>query len=391
MVSLPIVRLGGVPIVSGVDLAGKMLWDDRARFVATVAGVAFSVMLVLVQLGIFLGMLENASVTVERPDADLWVTARSTPNVDFANTYPAGYIHRVRSVPGVERADNLIVWFVTVAQPSGAKEAVLIYAMEDFTRWRLPWEVLAGDPADLRRGQYVFLDESARRRFGPFAIGEYREFLGRRLKIIGVTAGARSFTTNPIAFVDFRLAQSLYPDELRGRTTYTLVRLTPGCNREAVSAEIRRRLPHNDVYTREDWAARCRRYWVVNTGLGMSMTMTVFLGGLVGVVMVAQTLYASTVEHYKEFATVKAIGGSNADVYRVLVKQAAIAAVVGFAVGMVLARAVRPLMALLELKVILTSSADAYVFAGTFGLCLSASVLSFHKVARLDPAVVFRD
>src|SRR4051794_4774241 len=75
-----------------VDLAGKMLWDDRPRFLATAAGVGFSVMLVLVQTGIFLGMLENASVTIERPDADLWVTARGAPNVDFANTFPAGYV-----------------------------------------------------------------------------------------------------------------------------------------------------------------------------------------------------------------------------------------------------------------------------------------------------------
>jgi putative ABC transport system permease protein len=82
-----------------VDLAVKMLLDDRTRFATTAAGVGFSVMLVLVRLGIFLGMLENASVTVERPDAALWVTARSTPNVDFANTFPAGYVHRVRSVP----------------------------------------------------------------------------------------------------------------------------------------------------------------------------------------------------------------------------------------------------------------------------------------------------
>jgi putative ABC transport system permease protein len=374
-----------------VDLAVKMLLDDRTRFAATAAGVGFSVTLVLVQLGIFLGMLESASVTVERPDADLWITARNTPNVDFANTFPAGYVHRVRSVPGVERADNLIVWFVTVALPSGAKESVLIYALEDFTRWRLPWRVLAGDLADLRRGRYVFLDESARRRFGTFAVGDYREFLGRRLKIIGVTAEAKSFTTNPIAFLDLELAQALYPDELRGRTTYTLVRLAPGADREAVRAEIRRRLPYNDVHTRDEWADRCRRYWVENTGLGLSMFMTVFLGALVGVVMVAQTLYAAAVEHHKEFATIKAIGGSNSDVYAVLARQAVIAALTGYAAGAVLARAARPALALMGLKVILTPSSDAFVFAGTLALCLVASLLSFRKVAGLDPAAVFRE
>ena len=48
------------------------------------------------------------------------------------------------------------------------------------------------------------------------------------------------------------------------------------------------------------------------------MYLTVFLGCLVGVVVVAQTLYTSTMEHLKEFGTVKAIGGGNLDIYRIL-------------------------------------------------------------------------
>src|SRR4051812_29448844 len=114
-----------------IDLALKLALDDKTRFLITVSGVSFSVMLVVVQVGIFLGMLDNASVTITQSDADLWVTARNTPNVDFANTFPETYVHRVRSVPGVGRADNLIVWFVTVALPDGSKESVILYALED--------------------------------------------------------------------------------------------------------------------------------------------------------------------------------------------------------------------------------------------------------------------
>src|SRR4051794_37905261 len=98
-----------------VNLARKMLLDDRLRSLITVSGVAFSVTLVLVQIGLYFGMLDNASVTIDRSGADLWVTARNAPNVDFGNTFPEAYVRRVRSVPGVTRADHLIVWFVTVA------------------------------------------------------------------------------------------------------------------------------------------------------------------------------------------------------------------------------------------------------------------------------------
>ena len=61
-----------------VDLAWKSLLHDKTRFIITVAGVAFAVTLVFVQVGLFLGLLDNASVTIKHIDADLWVTSRNT-------------------------------------------------------------------------------------------------------------------------------------------------------------------------------------------------------------------------------------------------------------------------------------------------------------------------
>jgi putative ABC transport system permease protein len=190
--------------------------------------------------------------------------------------------------------------------------------------------------------------------------------------------------------MDQRVAQSILPQELRGRTTYTLVKLTPGADAPAVADEIRRRLPYNDVWTSEAWAARSRRYWVESTGLGLSMTVTIFLGGLVGVVIVAQTLYTSTLDHYEEFAVIKALGGGDAVVYRVLAEQAAIAAMLGFLAGSAMAHAARPILARVDLALVLEPEFAAAVFASTLALCLCASAISFRKIASIDPALVLR-
>ena len=373
-----------------IDLAWKILLHDKTRFLITVSGVGFAVTLVFVQVGLFRGLMENASLTIERIDADLWVTARNTPNVDFSNAFAETLVNRVRSVPGVARADNLIVWFGRVSLPSGANENAVIYALDDFRRWGLPWRLESGDPRDLRRGKYVILDDSATKRFGPFQVGDYREINGQRLKIIGRTREAKSFTTNPVAFMDYRVAQSLMRQELHNRTTYIVVKLVPGADAKAVADEIGRRLPYNDVRSRGEWATKSESYWTDSTGLGLNMMMTVFLGCVVGVVVVAQTLYTSTMEHIKEFATVKAIGGTNRDIYAILGKQAAIAAVAGFALGAVLAYGLRPVMAGIDLKLIIAPQTAACVFVGTLVLCVGAAALSFRKVARLDPAIVFR-
>ena len=372
-----------------VSLARKNLVHDRLRFVITVAGVAFAVTLVLVQVGLFMGLLAKATVTIERASADLWVTSKETPNVDFAHTFPETNVLRVRGVPGVARADNLLIQFMNIQLPSGAEEGCLVYALDDFTAWNLPWNVQGAHVRDLRRGHFILMDRSAERRFGPFRIGEHREILGRRFRIIGTTTGAASFTTAPIVFMHYGDAQGQL-QTLQGKTHYILVKLAPGTDASAVAAEIRRRLPYNDVYTKEAWARRSRTYWVVSTGLGMNMGVTVFLGVLVGIVVVAQTLYTSAVEHVKEFGTVKAIGGSNWDIYRILGEQALIAAVVGYAIGGALSMALRPLMAGLHLNVLVTPAFAVAVFGGTLVMCLGAAMLSFRRVATIDPALVFR-
>ena len=128
---------------------------DLLRFVITVAGVAFAVTLVLVQVGLFMGLLGKATVTIEHAGADLWVTSKETPNVDFAHTFPETTVLRVRGVAGVERADNLLVQFMNIQLPSGAEEGCLVYALDDFSAWNLPWSVEEGDARDLRRGAFM--------------------------------------------------------------------------------------------------------------------------------------------------------------------------------------------------------------------------------------------
>jgi putative ABC transport system permease protein len=296
---------------------------------------------------------------------------------------------RARSVPGVERADNLIIAFMNIQLPTGATEGSLVYALKDFSRWNLPWKVTAGSTHDLRRGYNLLMDRSAALRYGPFSVGAHREIQGRRFRIVGTTEDAASFTTTPILFMDYRNAQELQ-EQLRGNTTYVLVKLAHGADVRQVKSELQRRLPYNDVFTRDEWAERSRHYWIASTGLGMSMGVTVFLGVLVGIVIVAQTLYTSAVEHIKEFGTVKAIGGSNLDIYRILGEQALIAAVIGFALGAAFSYAARPLMAGIHLNVLLSPVFSAAVFVGTVLMCLGAALFSFRRVAGIDPALVFR-
>jgi putative ABC transport system permease protein len=120
------------------------------------------------------------------------------------------------------------------------------------------------------------------------------------------------------------------------------------------------------------------------------MMITICLGVLVGVVVVAQTLYTSTMENLKQFGTVKAIGGSNLDIYKILAKQAVIAATIGSIAGALMAWALQPAIARLDMKLIIPPQLTIVVFIGAQLLCLAAAIISFRRVAHIDPALVFR-
>jgi len=147
-----------------VDLATKSLLHDKLRFLITVSGVAFAVTLVFVQVGLFLGLMDNASLTIEHLNADLWVTSHDTKNIDFAHTFPETHVKRVRAIPGVARADNLIVWFMNVSLPNGAVEGTEVYALEDFARWNFPWKIAGGNLEDFAGAVGAQLDGPRRAR-----------------------------------------------------------------------------------------------------------------------------------------------------------------------------------------------------------------------------------
>ena len=76
-------------------------------------------------------------------------------------------------------------------------------------------------------------------------------------------------------------------------------------------------------------------YWMFTTGAGVAVLLAAVLGLVVGFVVVAQTIYATTVDHIREFGTLKAMGAPNSYVYKVIITQAALSAVIGYVLGMV--------------------------------------------------------
>jgi putative ABC transport system permease protein len=373
-------------------LARKLLLHDRLRFAVAIAGVSVSVMLVLVQVGLYFGFMDTASSVIDASTADLWVGKAGNESFEFASPFDERAYYKVASVPGVARAERVLINFAQLKLPTGGDLGVQLVGIEHVpgqTPLLAPWNVIAGDATRLREPNAIVVDKSEYAKLKIDQVGFATEIGGVRAQVAAMTQGIRSFTTSPIVFTDLRSARSYMPGLGTDAVTYVLVKLAPGASIDAVKAQIDS-LPHLAAYTTHEMSQRTRMYWSSRTGVGAGFFTTAVLGVIVGFVVVGQILYSGTLQYLREYGTLKAMGAKNSAVVRVILSQAMISAALGFVLGGVLAVAMRAAMAKANLSVALFPSLYAATLVITIAMCSLAALLSIVKVLRLDPASVFK-
>jgi putative ABC transport system permease protein len=374
------------------NLARKLLLHDRLRFAVAIAGVSVSVMLVLVQVGLYFGFMDTASSVIDASRADIWVGKRGNESFEFATPYDDRNFYRVASVPGVAHAERMVMNFAQFKLADGGDLGVQVVGIDTAPGHRpllAPWNVIAGDVRRLAEPGAIAIDRTEYSKLKIDRIGDVTEISGVRSEVVAMTNGIRSFTTSPIVFADLRTARSFLPQLGTEPVTYVLVEVAPGVRVADVQARINA-LPHLAAYTTAEMSARTRSYWSTRTGVGAGFFTTAVLGIIVGFVVVGQILYSGTLQYIREYGTLKAMGARNSAVVRVILSQAMISAALGFAVGAPLAIAMRAAMKAANLNVALTPPLYAATAAITAVMCALAALLSIVKVLRLDPASVFK-
>jgi len=374
------------------NLARKLLLHDRLRFVVAIAGVSVSVMLVLVQVGLYFGFMEMASLLIDESKADIWVGKRSNESFEFASPFDERTLYKVKSVPGVAHAERLVLNFAQLKLADGGDLGVQVVGIETTPDRRpllAPWNVVDGDVRRLAEPGAIAIDRSEYAKLEIDRIGHTTEISGVRTEVVAMTSGIRSFTTSPYVFADVRTARSFLPQLGAEPVTYVLVDVEDGVSIEDVKARINA-LPHLAAYTRDEMSARTQSYWSERTGVGAGFFTTAVLGIIVGFVVVGQILYSGTLQYIREYGTLKAMGAKNSAVVQVILAQAMISAALGFAAGAPMAMAMRAAMKGANLTVALSPGLYAATAAITIAMCSFAALLSIVKVLRLDPASVFK-
>ncbi|MGH6671181.1 MAG: ABC transporter permease [Xanthobacteraceae bacterium] len=368
-------------------LASRNLFQDRLRFVATLIGIVFSVVLVMVQIGLYFGFGRMVTTMIDHAPADLWIVPHGAKSFEDLSLLDTSMRGKAQAVTGVAAVVPVVIGFSDWRLPGGAMTPVFVVGSDLKDRGLLPWNLVGGTVQGLNSRGSVAIDRSYENRLGVSGLGSTAEIRGLRVKVAAVTSGIRSFTTTPYVFADIGRAHS-YIGLPANKDSSFVVRLKPGADVDHVRQDIQAAVPGVDVLTSQQFRGRSRSFWLFGTGAGAALFAGAILGAIVGTVIVAQTLYSSTKDHLYEFATLRAIGSSRAYIYRVIVFQALLNAVIGFGLAALIGAAVVTGTAGSALPVVITANLMGGLFLLTVAMCVGAAILAIMRVVRIDPAMV---
>jgi len=370
-------------------LARRNLFHDKIRLTVTLTGIVFSVVLIVVELGLFVGFAVTTSSIIDHSNADLWVASRGTPYIEQGVPFSERKLYQVLATPGVAAAEKANVRFAYWKTTNGAEQSVQVVGYDPHSQIGAPWNVVAGDVRELEKPDAVIVDEIYRQKLGVDSIGQVFEVSRHRARVVGFTHGIRAFTTTPYVFTSFKNSLD-YTSTAADQTVFILVRALPGTDIKDLQARLAARLTDVDVLTKEQFSRMTRFYWMFTTGAGIAVLIAALLGLVVGVVVVAQTIYATTMDHIREFGTLKAMGAANSYIYRVIITQATISAVLGYALAMVVSVFIVHGSNSGGAAVMVPWQMAVGIFFLALLMCIGAAMVSIKKVTHLDPAMVFR-
>jgi putative ABC transport system permease protein len=372
-----------------MTLAARNLFHDRLRFTATVIGIVFSVVLVMVQMGLFLGFARMVTTMIDHAGADLWVLPKGAKCFEDPSLLDVKLRDRVVSVDGVASVVPLVIGFSDWRLESGETTPVFIVGTDLKADALLPWNVVEGDVRALSQWGTVAVDRSYFDRLGVNKVGDAAEIRGHKVKVVALTDGIRSFTTTPYVFVDQKDAR-FYTGTMPSKANDLIVRFKVDADRDKAIQTIRDRIGNDaEVLTSDEFRKRSRSFWLFGTGAGAALFAGALLGVIVGTVIVAQTLYSSTKDHISEFATLRAMGSSNNYIYNVIIYQALLNAVIGFVIAAAIGYVVVRMTEKSALPIVITPWLVAALFILTIVMCVVSGIVAIIRVVRIDPASVF--
>lgn len=352
-----------------MNLAFKDIQHNMGRFVLTTIGIGMLLMIVMGMGGIYRGIIEDATLLVDKVGADIWVVQRGTrgPFAELSRV-PPSLVHRVAAVPGVESSREFV--YHTIQRERFGKPLRIAVLGLDWPSDQGAWlPLIAG--RSLRKGHFeAVVDQSLN-----MVLGEQIRLGKDNYTVVGITGSMMSASGDGLAFFSISDAQSIQfdtpgeavrleraaresrgeafdaiirqpsllenaakpisqlPAVSRSQISAVMVRLSPGVRAEDVKSIIEG-WGDVSVFTSDGQKELLLRGTVEKARRQIGM-FRVLLTAIAAIIM-ALILYTLTLDKIHSIALLKLIGASNAVILGLILQQAMVLGTVGYLIAYLL-------------------------------------------------------
>lgn len=381
-----------------IPLAWLQLSREKLRLLVALAGVAFAVVLILMQLG-FREALFDSSIRFHR--SMVYDVALISPRTQFIvqpENFSRRRLQQVRGISGVASVKPVYMSQTIWRNPARTDQTRSIYIVGfDPSHHVLDVAGIIENQHHLRIADVVLYDAQSRPEFGPVAeffreTGPVETEVGnRRVTVAGLFDLGTSFGIDASIVTSDLNFLRIFPHRDPGLINVGLVDLEPGVSPEEARERIVAAIPGDvEVLTRAEFERREIDYWNTNTPIGYVFTFGVIIGLVVGSIIVYQILFADVSDHLQEYATLKAMGYTNGYLFRVVFQEAAILAVLGYVPGVLVCLGLYRLAGdATALPLEMTWTRGFVVLVLTVAMCCTSGAIALRKIRSADPADVF--
>jgi putative ABC transport system permease protein len=379
-------------------LAWHNLLDNPVRLLRSIMGIAFAVLLMLVELGFQHAFLESTLQLIRGFDADIVLISPTKLFFGHKDPFPRRYLYEAAAVHGVASAAPLYgEWITSLWQnPQTHKPYPVQVLAFDPDKPVLLFDQIAAKLGELKKPDTVLVDERGRQFLGTSRQGTDTELARRTVHVVGTFSLGPDFIedgtviTSDRTFFTLFATHDMSPDELPD-VEFGIIKVGPGFDIGEVQAGMKRALGRAvTVLTKQQMIDREKLFQETESPIGPVFALGTAIGFAVGLLISYQILFNDLSEQLPQYATLKAMGYTRAFLVRSVLLQSTLYAIVGYAPAWLIGVGLFRLLAELSLlPMVITPTIAVLSAILTVGMCLFAGWLAVRRVLVADPAEVF--
>lgn len=383
-----------------VPLAWRNITESKLRLLTGIAGIAFAVILMFMQNGFRSALVESMVELIDQLDADLIITSRGRYIFSVQQTFPFRRLNQSRNFADVTHAHPVYLetraakWKDTDDGIARRIRVVGFHPEDDI--FTIPEIHQQLDKLKIRRN--ALADRKSKEKFyGKLVDLPESQLKNLRFKIAGLFSLGTDFQNNGTLIISEADFLDLFP-ERRGasvgdmRVDIGLIKVKPGVDIEPLRVALDDALPDDvDVLTKREFVDKERAFWRMVTPIGIIFTIGVVIGFIVGLMICYQILFSDITDRLPEFATLKAIGYSQRDLFQIVIDQALLLSLFGYVCGIIVSFFLYWWVGQWTgLPMRMNIGGIVVVFLFTVIMCVASGFVAVRRLLTVDPAELFR-